>query len=147
MKKLLLTLLSVAAISARAQVVRPGPVIITAASVAGVVSNVLGASFTLDTRYTNTTPYYAQISSSMTFTQQNSSDAAFFFFLDTNKDGTDDFRRTNWFHVNSGTTWSKTTFTEIVPPGAVFGATNISNGTSTMATDANSGTILYLSTR
>lgn len=145
-----MTLLSVAAISARAQVVRPGPVIITvatAASVAGVVSNVLGASFTLDTRYTNATPYYAQISSSMTFTQQHSSDAAFFFFLDTDKNDTDDFRRTNWFHINSGTTWSRTTFTEIVPPGAVFGATNISNGTSTMAADANSGTILYLSTR
>lgn len=110
------------------------------------VSNVFGLTFALDTRYTNSTAYYAQISSSMTFTQQNSSDSAFYFFIDTNLDGTIDFRRTNWFHVNSGTTWSRTTFTETVPPGAAYGATNISNGTSTMTADALSGAIIYFST-
>jgi len=110
------------------------------------VSNVFGLTFALNTRYTNSTAYYAQISSSMTFTQQNSSDSAFYFFIDTNLDGTIDFRRTNWFHVNIGTTWSRTTFTETVPPGAAYGATNISNGTSTMAADALGGAIIYFST-
>jgi hypothetical protein len=82
------------------------------------VSNVFGLTFALDTRYTNTTPYYAQISSSITFTQSSSDMASFFFIIDTNVDGTADFKRTNFFHVNTGTTWSKTTFSETIPPGA-----------------------------
>ena len=110
------------------------------------VSNVFGLTFALDRRYTNSTAYYAQISSSITFTQSSSDMASFFFIIDTNVDGTADFKRTNFFHVNTGTTWSKTTFSETIPPGAAYGITNLSVGSSTFALDALSGSVIYFST-
>lgn len=109
-------------------------------------SNAYNLTFVIDRRYTNDTPHYAQISSSMTFTQASSDFASLLFAVDTNIDGTSDFRRTNYFHVNTGTTWAKSTITEIVPPGAAYGFTNISTGASTVALDVGSGAVMYFFT-
>ena len=109
-------------------------------------SNAYNLTFVIDRRYTNDTPHYAQISSSMTFTQASSDFASLLFAVDTNIDGTSDFRRTNYFHVNTGTTWAKSTVTEIVPPGAAYGFTNISTGASTVALDVGSGAVMYFFT-
>ena len=119
---------------------------ITGGGGGAAVSNAVGITFATETRYTNDTAYYAEVSAAINLSQVGGAIATLTYYQDINLDGTSDFNRSYSMTMASGTHLLNPVMREIVPPGAAYAFTNASGGGSIASFVAAKGAVTYYST-
>lgn len=146
MKTRLLAVLGVAWLSiARAQTINIPGASGTGTGGGAAVSNAYNLTFATTNRYTNSTPYYADLQVSISLVSTPNVAGALVYSLDTNRDGTADFSRT-YSNVNGTNGTQVTLLRELIPPNAAFAFTNNSAGSAIASITASTGEITYYAT-
>jgi hypothetical protein len=118
----------------------------------GIVSNAVYVDIRASTRYTNSTPYYAAVSSAVGITIGSGAtkNASWVFLVDTNLDGTYDYPQWQTLGVTAtlpaDTTFYSVTAGGLVPPYAAFRYEPATAGGATTSFTSSNSIITYFGT-